>query len=193
MRSAPSFRVRHQPQPRALGGREHLREPLGRSALFAAADPQRHHAAVHALRRQFRNLLGLLHAELPHGVQYPTHFHRRSHCGLPDGVENRPELLPLPQHHAGRQSDFGVAHVFGRQPLQQPPRNQRVILGRAQPFSHRAERFEKVLEIRVAVERAEFFERRRGVEFMERFGLDRTLQMQVQLGFGHFHQEIGHT
>ena len=39
----------------------------------------------------------------------------------------------------------------------------------------------------------QFFERRGRVQLVQRFGLYRTFQVQMQLGFGQFQQEIGHT
>ena len=59
---------------------------------------------------------------------------------------------------------------------------ERVILGRAQAFADGAERFEEGVEIGVTVECAKFFHGRGGVELMQRFGLDRAFQVQMQLG-----------
>ena len=154
-------RVRRQPQARASGEGEDLGEPLRRTALLAAADAERHHAAVHALGRQLRPLA----APAPTPNCRTASRIQRTSTGEPAAASLTaskigPNFLPLPQHHAGRQNDFGVAHVLRRQPLQQAPRGQPVVLGRAQPLAHLAEGLQKTVEIGILVERAQLFERR---------------------------------
>ena len=43
------------------------------------------------------------------------------------------------------------------------------------------------------VQRAQFFKRRRRIQFMQRFGIDGALQVQVQLGLGNLRGKIFHT
>ena len=69
----------------------------------------------------------------------------------------------------------------------------RVIGGRAQALADGAEGLQEGVEIGILVERAKLLERRGGVQFVQCFGLHRTFQVQMQLGFGHLQQEIVHT
>ena len=70
---------------------------------------------------------------------------------------------------------------------------ERVILGRAQAFADGAERLQKCVEIGIAVERAKLFDGRRGVELMQRFGLDGAFEVQMQFGLRQRPREIVHT
>ncbi len=74
---------------------------------------------------------------------------------------------------------FGIVDVLRRQALQQPARDERVIPWRAQALSDGAEGLEECVEIGVPVERAELFQRRGGVELVQRFGLNGTFQVQM--------------
>ena len=122
---------------------------------------------------------GGFRAKLAHGVQNPAHLHRRIGRGAGDGVEDGRKRLLLPQNHAGRKCDLGVPHVLRVQPFQQPARDQGIIGRRAQQLAHRAEGFQKGVEIGILVERAKGGNIGRRIEFMEGFGLDRAFQVQM--------------
>ena len=192
-RSAAFTGVRGEMQAGGFGKRENILEPFGRPAFLAAADADGHHPAILARRRQARHVPSRLHAELAHRVQDPADFHRRAVRGVVNGVENGAEFLLLPQHHARRNDDFGVADVLRGQPLEQPVRDQGVILRPRQPRHHRAEGFQEGVEVRVTVERAQLLKWRGRVQFVQRFGIHRPFQVQVQLGLGQLRGKILHT
>jgi len=79
------------------------------------------------------------------------------------------------------------------QALEQPARDQRVVFRPRQARHHRAEGFQEGVEVRVMVKRAQFFERRRRVQLVQRFGIHTPFQVQVQLGLGQARGKILHT
>jgi hypothetical protein len=121
----------------------------------------------------------MLHAELTHCIENPIDLDRGAARRAANRVENRRELLSLPQHHAGGHDDFGVAHVLLFQPFQQAPRDERIVFGRAQPFANGAESLQEGVEIGIAIERAKFLDAGVPVELVQSFGFDRTFQVQM--------------
>src|SRR5471030_2630631 len=71
--------------------------------------------------------------------------------------------------------------------------DQLVVFGRSQSLSDGAERAQKRVKIGVRIQAAEFLNRSGRVEFVQGFGLHRTFQVKVQLGFWYFEEQIGHT
>ncbi len=121
------------------------------------------------------------------------HLYRRAGRGFGDRVEDRGEFLPFPQHHARGDDDFGVPDILPGQTFEQAASDERVVLGSAQTFADNPESTQKRVEILILVVRPELLDRRRRVEFVQRFGFHRTFQMQMQLRLGHLHDEIVHT
>jgi hypothetical protein len=101
--------------------------------------------------------------------------------------------------------------VLRGQLLHQPVSNQFVVFGRAQALRHRLEGQQKAGEVPVIVDRARLFNGelaaavldipvaiigrgQRGVvtpaEFGKRLGIDRTLEMKMQFGFGKGKNEV---
>ena len=180
--------------PALLREREDFLEPLGRTALFAAADAERHHALRPRARRPVRPPASP--APRRTAGRHPESSAPRtgeSAGRRADGIEDRRELLLLPEHHARRDNDLRVAHVLRGQALQQAARDQRIVLGRAQALADRAEGSQESVEIGVMIERAILLDGRRGVELVQRLRLHRAFQVEMQFGFGHFEQEIVHT
>jgi hypothetical protein len=173
--------------------RKRLGEPFGRPALLAAADAERHDPALDPVGREPCHGHHVFRAEVPHGIQDPPGLYRRTLRCLAHCLEDRCELLTFPQNHAGRERNFRIADVLGFEPLQQPARGQSIIGGRPEALAHSAESQQEAIEIFVIVHRAQFLDRRGGVQFVQRFRLHRPFQVQMQLRFRHFQQEIGHT
>src|SRR5439155_12403085 len=105
------------------------------------------------------------------------------------GFEDRGEILALPDRHAGGDDDLGVAHILGGQAFEQAASYQRVIFGGSQPLPDGAERAQKSVELRVAIQGAKFLNGSSRVELVEGFGFNRTFQVQVQFGFGNLQEE----
>ncbi len=150
--------------------------------------------SVHPLGRQFRHL----HAPAPRRTAAPRPESSAPPRGDPAAASRTASKIganscPFHSTTPAASDDLRIAHVLRGQPLQQPARDQRIILGRAQALADGAEGLQKGVEIRVAVERAELFDRCRRVQFVQRFRLHRPFQVQMQLGFGHFREEIVHT
>src|SRR4051794_29836518 len=103
--------MRHQMQSFAFGKREYLAEPLRRAARLAAADPERNYAAILPRGGPFGDLPRRLDSELPDGVEDPARLYRGLRAGRNHRVEDRSELLLLPQHDARGDDDLGVADV----------------------------------------------------------------------------------
>ena len=110
-----------------------------------------------------------------------------------DGLENRRELLPLPQHHAGGNHDLGVTYVLCFQTFEQAAGDQSIVFGGAQALADCPESAQKSVEIGVMIESAIFLDGSGGVELVECFGLHRTFQVEMQFRFGHVAKEIVHT
>src|SRR5579884_3842840 len=90
----------------ALRVGEDVFEPGSRAALFAASDAVCDNAPVYAGRGQLGHLLRGLDAELADGVEDPAYFHRRPFGRLAHGIEDRREILSLPEDDPCRHDDL---------------------------------------------------------------------------------------
>src|SRR5207248_2663633 len=76
---------------------------------------------------------------------------------------------------------LGVIHALPRKPLHHSPRDQRVILGPAQPLCDKFETPQKSGKIRKRPHIVHLLPRERRIQHHDRFAINRPFQMKVQL------------
>jgi len=152
LRPGALARMGYQVQALAFGEREDVRKPFCRTASLAAADAKRDHTPILPRGGPFRDSPRLLHSELPDRIEDPPHLHCRAFRRCADSIKDWVELLSFPQHYPGRDDDLGVMHVLRREPLQQPVRDQAIVVRTAQPLADLAERLQERIEIAVTVQ-----------------------------------------
>src|SRR6185295_10234340 len=98
----------------------------------------------------------MLYAKMANRIHVPLHFDRRRARGPLHRIINRAKLLLLPEHYARRKSNLRVPDVLPFEICEQLPRNQRIILRRANALDHPAETLEETGKITETVSRADF-------------------------------------
>ena len=76
-------------------------------------------AVAPVLRCEIENGRGRLGSELTDGIEDPANRNGRARGLVYERIENRIQILLLPQDYARRQSNLGVADTLSGQPLKQ--------------------------------------------------------------------------
>jgi hypothetical protein len=118
------------------------------------------------------------------GVEDPVHCNAAA-VRLPgERLINRREFLLLPQDHSRGEVDLGIGDAFTVEPVEQCARDEGVILRRRQTPVDPNVTAEKAVEIHVGGCCTNLLGRQRWIEFKKSLGLNRSLQVNVQLGDG---------
>ena len=183
--------VRGQAQALVGGIGVDAAEKFRRGLQFVAANADTDDMAVPVASGEFENFLRFLDSEVAGGVEDPkqrnAEIARAAGAAALQTLEDGGEILLAEKADADGNVDLGVQHVLFFQPLHQTVGNEFVVVRAAQVRADRLEGHQKTLEIGVAVEGFDLGES--GVLAVElaqlekRGGLDRALEMQVQLRF----------
>ena len=153
--------------------------------------------AIPITHREFENFLRFLDSEVAGGVEDPQQGHaevaRAAGASAFQAFEDGGEILLAEKADADRNVDLRVQHGFFFQPLHQAVGDEFVVVRATQVRTDGLEGHQKTLEIGVAVQRLDLGQRGAFAvelaEFEQRRGLDRALQVQVQLRLGELTDE----
>ena len=156
---------------------------------------QRHGGPVS--HRQFENFLRFLDSEVAGCVEDPEQRHSEiaSATGTSalQTLKDRGEILLAKKTDANRDIDLGVQHVLFFQALHEPVRDEFVVVGSAKMSADSFKCHQETLKIGVAVKRLNLGQRGsiavEFAEFEQGSGLDRPLEVQVQLRLGELADE----
>ena len=125
-------RVTGKPQSAIASLRVQIAKPQSGTFRLESSDADRDHPVADAFRGEIENGRCGFRSELADGVQDPANRNGTPRGFRHQSIEDRLQVLLLPQDHAGRERHFRIANALSGQPLEQSARDQRVIRGPAQ-------------------------------------------------------------
>ena len=111
-------RVARKPQSTIASLRVQIAKPKSRTLRLEASDADRDHAVAHAFRGEIEHGCGSPGSELADGIDNPANRNRTSRGFRNQGIEDRVQIMLLPQNDTGGKRHFGVANVLCGQTLE---------------------------------------------------------------------------